>query len=185
VPLFGQRAVGKFGLVITGLNELRRKIRPGGEVERKVQAALVRAMIENVEDLLSRSMRDAPVKEGFLRATGTAEVLVNGKRVSGRGVQTLRLDTGGSVSKARLPEMARKGIEIEQQVIERGPSHEAGGRGVVGIVAFNMPYALVQHERLDFHHPKGGKAKYLEDNLKQRATVYADNMGQHVAGALA
>jgi len=151
VPLFGQRGVGKFGLVITGLNELRRKIRPGGEVERKVQAALVRAMIENTEDLLGRSMRDAPVKEGFLRGSGTAEVLVNGKRVSGQ-------DTG---------------------------SGEGARRGVVGVVAFNMPYALVQHERLDFHHPKGGKAKYLEDNLKQRATLYADNMGQHVAGALA
>ena len=29
-------------------------------------------------------------------------------------------------------------------------------------VAFRTPYAWIQHERLDYKHPKGGKAKYLE-----------------------
>ena len=30
-------------------------------------------------------------------------------------------------------------------------------------IAFEADHAAVQHERLDFNHPKGGKAKYLED----------------------
>lgn len=30
-------------------------------------------------------------------------------------------------------------------------------------IAFDAPHAAVQHERLDFNHPNGGKAKYLED----------------------
>ena len=30
-------------------------------------------------------------------------------------------------------------------------------------VSFNTPYARRQHEDLDYHHPRGGKAKYLED----------------------
>ena len=29
-------------------------------------------------------------------------------------------------------------------------------------VAFRAPYAWIQHERLDYRHPNGGKAKYLE-----------------------
>lgn len=27
----------------------------------------------------------------------------------------------------------------------------------------SAPYALIQHERLDYDHPKGGQAKYLEE----------------------
>lgn len=30
-------------------------------------------------------------------------------------------------------------------------------------VSFNTPYARRQHEDLTFNHPRGGKAKYLED----------------------
>jgi len=30
-------------------------------------------------------------------------------------------------------------------------------------------YALAQHENLEYHHPKGGSAKYLEIPLKQAA----------------
>jgi hypothetical protein len=58
------------------------------------------------------------------------------------------------------------------------------GDAVVGEVGFNTPYALVQHERLDFNHPKGGKAKYLEDNLKEQADRYQSNLNDHLRGAL-
>jgi hypothetical protein len=51
---------------------------------------------------------------------------------------------------------------------------------IEGIAGFNTPYALAQHERLDFNHPKGGKAKYLEDPLKQNA----DRYGDHLAGRM-
>lgn len=37
--------------------------------------------------------------------------------------------------------------------------------GTVGEVSYNEPYAAVQHERVDFKHPKGGEAKYLEKVL--------------------
>lgn len=33
-------------------------------------------------------------------------------------------------------------------------------------------YAIVQHERLDFNHPHGGKAKYLEDPFKENWKAY-------------
>jgi hypothetical protein len=68
---------------------------------------------------------------------------------------------------------------------ERRAIHEGGlGDAVVGEVGFNTPYALAQHERLDFNHPKGGKAKYLEDNLKQQANRYQGNLSDHLRGAL-
>ena len=32
-----------------------------------------------------------------------------------------------------------------------------------GIISYNTAYARVQHERTDYRHPGGGKAKYLSD----------------------
>jgi hypothetical protein len=48
---------------------------------------------------------------------------------------------------------------------------EAKGQAAV---SFDTPYAVVQHERLDFHHPRKGQAKYLEQPFNtERATMLA------------
>jgi len=43
---------------------------------------------------------------------------------------------------------------------------DAPGEGAV-YVSFSTPYAVKQHEDLTLNHPRGGKAKYLEDPLKR------------------
>ena len=45
---------------------------------------------------------------------------------------------------------------------------------IIGTVSFNKPYALVQHEDLSFHHPRGGQAKYLEQPLNENRDRYKD-----------
>lgn len=45
---------------------------------------------------------------------------------------------------------------------------ETAGKGAV---TFDTPYAVVQHERLDFHHPRKGQAKYLEEPFTAEAEV--------------
>lgn len=52
-------------------------------------------------------------------------------------------------------------------------------------VGYNLPYAIVQHERLDFRHPKGGKAKFLEDPYKENAAKYERFIKDAVKRALA
>lgn len=47
------------------------------------------------------------------------------------------------------------------------------GTGVSGEVSFDTVYAARQHEEVTWTHPKGGKAKYLEDPLKAMAPRYA------------
>ncbi len=37
--------------------------------------------------------------------------------------------------------------------------------GEVGTVSFNTPYAAAQHEHVEYNHPLGGQAKYLESVL--------------------
>lgn len=143
-----------------GLEETLRNIGVGGYLHRQVVTAGTRAMIENAEDLVGRAQRDAPVDEGTLRASGTTEVYVGGKLVARGGAEEA---TG---AQTMIPEAV-------------------GGRdSIVAVVGFNTPYALEQHERLDYNHPKGGKAKYLEDNLKEQADRYSENFSDRVREAL-
>jgi hypothetical protein len=166
-----RQTYGKFGVALKGLEELSRQIARDGEVWQRVQKSAVKGMTENTEDLLGRSMRDAPVDEGTLRASGSAVVYVNGRAVARRGFREVSSDPVESAA------------HLEMR--ERRAIHEGGlGDAVVGEVGFNTPYALAQHERLDFNHPKGGKAKYLEDNLKQQADRYQGNLSDHLRGAL-
>jgi hypothetical protein len=43
---------------------------------------------------------------------------------------------------------------------------------VTAVVSFNTPYAARQHEETSWMHPRAGKAKYLEDPLKEMAGRY-------------
>jgi len=153
------RAVAKgLSLRIEGLEAVKAQLRDDGPLGQRVRKALVRGMTEITEDLLGRAMRDAPVDEGTLRGSGHATVYVDGKVVARSGFE----------GAAPTPGVARAGM--------------AGA--VVGEVGFDQPYARIQHERLDYRHPKGGKAKYLEDNLKDQATRYGDHLADSVRGAL-
>lgn len=49
---------------------------------------------------------------------------------------------------------------------------EITANGVEVIVAFPLVYAARQHEEVDWEHPLGGKAKYLEDPLKAKIPRY-------------
>lgn len=142
---------GAFGLELTGVAELQRKLAIG--LWQRVQKATETAITEASEDLLSKAQAVVPHDEGTLEASGSVLVLSNGRPIA-----------------------------------LRGPHHAAGQPrpGVVeGIVGFNMPYALEQHERLDYQHAEGRKAKYLEDPLKENAAAYQRNIENHLRGALA
>ena len=171
MPGLSRISRGKYGIELRGIAELTRQLARDGEVWKRVQQAAVRGMTENTEDLLGRAMRDAPVDEGTLRASGSAAVYANGKRVSSAG-SVVMLAMGSPEDHTNL-------VVGQRKVFEGGL-----GDAVVGEVGFNTPYALVQHERLDFNHPKGGKAKYLQENLQDQAGRYQGNLADHLRGAL-
>lgn len=39
-------------------------------------------------------------------------------------------------------------------------------------IGYSLPYALRQHEELDYNHPKGGQAKYLEQPFLENEAKY-------------
>lgn len=57
----------------------------------------------------------------------------------------------------------------------------AVGRGSVrGSVEVDQVYARYQHEGLDFHHPRGGQAKYLEQPLYANVALYLRDIAARV-----
>jgi hypothetical protein len=56
-----------------------------------------------------------------------------------------------------------------------GPYHD--GDNTTVIMSYATPYAVIQHENLDFHHPTPGtKAKYLEGPMMERARFIGPNL---------
>lgn len=49
---------------------------------------------------------------------------------------------------------------------------------------YSLPYAMKQHEELDFNHPKGGKAKYLEDPFNENVDNYVDHIRKKAGDAI-
>ena len=66
---------------------------------------------------------------------------------------------------------AKRQVPVDKGVLRRSGTKDIGWSGdrITATVSFNTPYAAVQHEDTSFRHPRGGKAKYLEDPLKQYA----------------
>jgi len=106
-------------------------------------------------------------------------------RVRVDGLQGLR-SALGAFAEQKLPEalgqelyrdMVGVMLESQDQVpYDEGDLHDSGevdrprfsGSSVEVVLHYgsaSVPYALVQHENLDYKHPRGGKAKFLEDPL--------------------
>lgn len=56
--------------------------------------------------------------------------------------------------------------------------------GLEAVVGFTEPYALLQHEDMEFNHPKGGQAKYLEQPLKENIVQYTADLSETIKKAM-
>jgi hypothetical protein len=105
-------------------------------------------LIRCAEDLLGKAQALAPVEEGTLRASAALTLIVNGNRYEGAGSTAL--------ARSAVAAAARAGQRVSLDAE----------------VSFNTVYAARQHEELDWTHPKGGEAKYLEGPLRANAGRY-------------
>lgn len=121
---------------------------PGRELYANAAAGALEALIRTGEDLLGRAQRLAPVEEGTLRGSAALVVIVNGHRFEGEGSTAL------AVAAARTAALAGVPLRLDVEV------------------SFNTVYAARQHEELDWAHPLGGQAKYLEQPLREQADRY-------------
>lgn len=69
---------------------------------------------------------------------------------------------------------------VETDALRRDCRVQAASGGRVVAVGYTLPYALMQHERLDFRHPRGGKAKFLEDPFNEHAPRFQNEIAAAV-----
>jgi len=125
------------------------------KVVRSVPEATARALLDVAIDWISRAVERAPVEFGDLR--GSAYVTINGELVAhGNDDGTVTVLNTQSVP-------AGNAITIE--------------------IGFTAPYAFVQHEHVEFEHPLGGEAKYLESVLIEREPAWIEHLKKSAGDA--
>jgi len=103
----------------------------------------------------------------------------------------------GEFYKQRLLDRARRGLtQAAEQLrsrsvplapIDRGPlrgsAHvePATGSELVSAVSYDTPYAVRQHEELDYHHEEG-EAKYLERPLRKHKQELTNILANELRG---
>ena len=121
------------------------------EAVKIAEEAGLKALRTGAEAILTEAIDEAPIDTGTLRRSGTVTV-------------------GGLPDGAQVFEAAEAGNEMKDAF----PGQEGKEKAVY--ISFNTPYARRQHEELGYNHPRGGKAKYLEDPFnrnKKKVLQYA------------
>jgi len=122
------------------------------EAVKIAEEAALKALRTGAEAILTEAIDETPFKSGTLRRSGTVTV-------------------GGLPDGAQVYEAAESGSDMKDAF--PGPV----GKEKVVYISFNTPYARRQHEELGYQHPRGGKAKYLEDPFnrnKKKVVKYAE-----------
>ena len=122
------------------------------EAVKIAEEAGLKALRTGAEAILTEAIDETPVDTGTLRRSGTVTV-------------------GKLPDSARIYEAAEAGNEMKDAF------PEPVGKEKAVYISFNTPYARRQHEELDYEHPRGGKAKYLETPFnanKKKVLKYAD-----------
>lgn len=123
-----------------------------GQVPEEVQQ---QALMDAGFDVLGRAMRLAPVDTGHLRESGWLEV---------NGVEMARgQEDGGVARSAGSPPLAQDRATAR---VTFNATTEDG----------RWSYAVIQHERTDFKHERGGEAKYLEKAMVRVAYDFRRNL---------
>ncbi len=126
---------------------------------RIAEQAGIKALRTGAEAILTEAIDEAPVDTGTLRRSGTVTVGSLPKNPTQIYVESLPPEKGGS------------GME------HKDAFPDPVGKEKAVYISFNTPYAWRQHEELGYEHPRGGKAKYLEDPfnlLKQKVVKMAE-----------
>ena len=122
------------------------------EAVKIAEAAGLKALRTGAEAILTEAIDETPIDTGTLRRSGTVTV-------------------GALPDGAQVYEAAKSGRDMKDAF----PGPEGKEKAVY--ISFNTPYARRQHEELGYNHPRGGKAKYLEDPVnrnKEKVLKYAD-----------
>lgn len=84
------------------------------------------------------------------------------------------------------------GVDLQSKSVQEAPVDTGDLRADCAVteelldvtVGYDLPYAMKQHEELGYNHPKGGKAKYLEDPFNENAERYVEHIRKKAGDAI-
>lgn len=79
---------------------------------------------------------------------------------------------------------SRAEVPIEEGTLERSGVATVDDRTLTGAVSFDTEYAVPQHERLDYRHDEGRKAKYVEDPGNRESGAMRDLIAAQIRRTL-
>ncbi|MFG2900978.1 hypothetical protein ACGFZH_28315 [Streptomyces zaomyceticus] len=62
-------------------------------------------------------------------------------------------------------------VPLDEAALQRSGTASVDEASLTAMVSYDTPYAVVQHERMDFRHAPGRTAKYLENSLNAGRTA--------------
>lgn len=144
------------------LNYVNKKMQTLSEL---MKTSSAQEIYECLKDVLADSVPLAPIEEGALREAG--HVAVNNVRYA-------RGNVDGSISETTSYDPTPDATQVDFAI---GYTVEAGGTGREGDV---NTYAVVQHEHVEFDHPRGGQAKFLEMPIRQHQPTWAKRVADRI-----
>ncbi len=153
------------------ITALLKSLEPGSELHTRVRDAGLRAATQFAEHVIGQAQQLAPQSPSNAYVPGhqvTQGVNKKGKQITVRPMIKNPRYTGHS------------GALRDSATVEPAEVHD----DVITVVAgFNVEYAAVQHERLDYVHTNG-QAKYLEIPLRENAGKFSEYVVKQMKEAL-
>ncbi|MGJ5826725.1 minor capsid protein [Streptomyces ossamyceticus] len=100
-------------------------------------------------------------------------------RLRWNGAAAMRGTRAGAVRGLRMAAEqvlaeSRKVVPIEEATLERSGVATVDESSLTAAVSYDTPYAIRQHEELNYRHDAGRSAKYLERPLTEQADTVAE-----------
>lgn len=124
-----------------------------------------------------------------MRIFGTQKLINNLKEAGPRGIKAV--GAGLYLEGNNIMGDSKKQAPVDIATLKNSgyvTLPDVSGNNVTVELGFGGPakkYAVIQHERTDFKHPEGGKAKYLQDPLMSAAGGFAKNVNNYASHAFA
>ena len=80
-------------------------------------------------------------------------------------------------------EQANRTVPIEDGTLEASGSTAVDAASLTAVVGYDTPYAVVQHEAMDYRHDSGRRPKWLELTMTEEEQQLVQVIGEALKGA--
>jgi len=165
---------------LEGLDKALAKLQ---ETMSKIESITAEEVRDTGLAILGQAVEDAPVLTGDLRRSGSLQwgadvalVATTATTKAGKEIATYEVTgtAGDLIAKGR----GDGGVDV----VDGGEIPE--DTKPIVTIGFSVPYAAAQHEHDEFNHPRGGRSKYLQTAIQDKADMLPGAIKESAGDAL-